>query len=66
MVYTVPASEYEALWLIAKIALGLLARYPFDSREEMQPRWNALAMQLTALPDEPSIVADDDPQEVKG
>ncbi len=44
----VPEAEYNALWLVEHIALGVLARFPFDSEEQMQPRWDALALALAA------------------
>jgi hypothetical protein len=49
----VPEKEYATLWLVAKTAEGILARYPFDSSEQMRNRWDALAQWLAALPDKP-------------
>ena len=45
---TVTEQEFYALRLVERIALGLLARYPFDTAEQMQPRWDALALALSA------------------
>lgn len=50
---TVPLeqAEYTALRMVATVALGLCARYPFDDAEQMAPRWAALAQWLACLPD---------------
>ena len=47
----VSTTEYRALRMVAIVAQGLLSRYPFDTPEEMNPRWAALAVYLAALPD---------------
>jgi hypothetical protein len=44
--------EEMALRMVARIAFGLLARYPFDSEEDLRERWNALARWLAALPED--------------
>lgn len=41
--------ELQCLRLIADVSKTLLARYPFDSDEEMKPRWRALAQWLATL-----------------
>ena len=37
------------LEMIARISRGILARYPFDSDEDMAPRWRRLAEWQAAL-----------------
>lgn len=36
--------EYALLTIIAEQSRGLLARYPFDSQEEMKERWHNLGL----------------------
>ena len=45
---TLADREHQALVMIAETARGLVARIPYDSNEQLQPRWQALTRWLAA------------------